>query len=157
MKKYVHFIGALIALVVVVFLSGTTDVNAQTKKKLSGTAIRASKGDTVWVVLNHVKSDKREQFEKFIHEIFWPASNKLGPAEQQAFKQTRVLHPVEPNEDGTYTYVFLMDPVISGANYSILNYLEKMYGEKKAQEYAAMFNDALNTPQVGYTLVQSEY
>jgi len=31
---------------------------------------RATEGNTVWVLLNHVKPDKCKQFEEFIHEIF---------------------------------------------------------------------------------------
>jgi hypothetical protein len=27
-------------------------------------------------------------------------------------QQTRTLYPTEANEDGTYTYVWLMDPVV---------------------------------------------
>lgn len=116
---------------------------------------RATEGNTVWVLLNHVKPDKRKQFEKFIHEIFWPTAEKLEPADQQVFRQTRVLHPVKPNEDGTYTYVFLMDPLIPDADYSILNYLKKMYGEEKANEYYKMFTESLNRPQEGYKVIQS--
>ena len=33
----------------------------------------ASSGEPMWVVLNHVKADKRQQFEKFIYEILLPA------------------------------------------------------------------------------------
>jgi len=73
------------------------------------------------------------------------------------FRQTRVLHPVKPNEDGTYTYVFLMDPLIPDADYSILNYLKKMYGEEKANEYYKMFTESLNRPQEGYKVIQSRY
>ena len=118
---------------------------------------RATEGNTVWVLLNHVKPDKRKQFEKFIHEIFWPEAEKLEPADQQVFGQTRVLHPVESNEDGTYTYVFLMDPLITDADYSILNYLKKMYDEEKANEYYKMFTESLNRPQEGYKVIQSQY
>ena len=33
----------------------------------------ASSGDPMWVILNHVKADKRQQFEKFVYEILLPA------------------------------------------------------------------------------------
>jgi len=44
--------------------------------------VRAAKDDTVWVCLNHVKADKREQFEKFVHEMAWPAAERLGASQQ---------------------------------------------------------------------------
>ena len=33
----------------------------------------ASPGESMWVILNHVKADKRQQFEKFVYEILLPA------------------------------------------------------------------------------------
>ena len=31
-------------------------------------------GDSVWVFVNHIKADKRQDFERFVQEIFWPAA-----------------------------------------------------------------------------------
>ncbi|SIT93533.1 hypothetical protein SAMN05444128_3054 [Pontibacter indicus] len=115
------------------------------------------RGDTVWVVINHVKPDKREQFERFVYEIFWPASSKLDEKAQRAFKHTRVLNPVAPEEDGTYTYVFLMDPLISGEEYWIDGLLKKMYPTKQAEEYYKLFLDALAREGETYRTLQSKY
>jgi hypothetical protein len=119
--------------------------------------IRAAKNDTVWVALNHVKADKREQFEKFVHEIAWPAAESLGASQQKAAGQTRVLHPKEPNEDGTFTYVFIMDPVVPDADYSFNSFLRKLYSEEEVQEYVKMFSESLAVPQEGYVLIQSQH
>jgi hypothetical protein len=61
------------------------------------------------------------------------------------------------NKDSTYTYVFLMDPVIPKGEYEILVYLKKMYGEEKAKEYYKMFDESLISPQEQYIVVQSQY
>lgn len=114
--------------------------------------IRAAKGERMWVLLNHVKADKWEQHEHFVHNILMPAAEKVDPA---AFRHTRFLHPAEQNEDGTYTSVWLMDPVIEGADYDILSLLKKAYGEDKAEEYLQLWNESLVSPQVGYELIQS--
>ena len=118
---------------------------------------RAHDKDTVWVIINHVKPDQREQFEKFVHEIFWNGAKKLSPEEQRVFKQTRILHPVEQEQDGTYSYVFIMDPVIPGADYNIKNLLNKMYGEQKADEHFKMFLESLTGDQTRYILIQSPH
>jgi len=157
MKKLSHFFVTCIVVFILTTYLIAPDLNAQTKVDLSGANIRAAKGDTVWVLLNHIKHDKRQQFEKFIHEIFWPKASKLKPDDQQAFKQTRVLHPIDMNKDSTYSYIFLMDPVIPNTSYSILNFLKKMYGEDKAKEYYKMFEECYASPQSGYTLIQSKY
>ncbi len=118
---------------------------------------RASKGDTVWVIINHIKADKRQDFEKFVHEIFWLMAKKLSTKEQRTFSQTRVLHPFKPEADGTYSYVFIMDPVVSGGDYQMENVIKKMYDGQKANEYLKMFNETFAGEQTFYEVVQSRY
>lgn len=113
---------------------------------------RAKEGEQVWVLLSHVRADKREQFEHFVHDLLTPAAAKSLPV---AHGQTRFLHPVEPNEDGSYTYVFLMDPVVGGADYRIDHLLQQMYGDELAAEYNKIWHESMIGTQVGYTLVQS--
>jgi len=95
----------------------------------------ARSGETVWVCLDPIKKDKRAQYERFLHEIFWPGAAKLSPAEQKIFRQTRILHPTKAETDGTYSYFFVMDPVIKGGDYDIESLLTKMYGKSKDAEY----------------------
>ena len=56
MKKY--FLSSL-------FLILIGNVNSQTTE--------AKQGESMWVLLNHVKADKRQQFEKFVYEVLFPA------------------------------------------------------------------------------------
>lgn len=114
--------------------------------------IRAAEGEQMWVLLNHVKADKWEQHEHFVHNILMPAAEKVDPA---AFRHTRFLHPAEQNEDGTYTSVWLMDPLIEGADYTFLGLLTKAYDEEQAKEYIQLWDESLASPQVGYALIQS--
>jgi hypothetical protein len=116
--------------------------------------VRATSGERMWIRLNHVKADKRELFERFIHDILRPAVERVEPA---MFRQVRFLHPTEPNEDGTYTYVFLMDPVIEGADYGIGNLLKRAYGDAQTEEHDRMWDEALASPQTGYELIQSAW
>jgi hypothetical protein len=116
---------------------------------------RAAEGDTVLVVLNHVKADKREQFEEALHGIgllWWKKKvEKLGPASQQV--QVRALYPTEPNEDGTFTYVLLMDPVIPGVDYS-LSIQDVEEGSQEDLKMGKMFTESLSAPQKTYVLIQ---
>jgi len=157
MKRFIYFTMVFILLFVFSIVLINTDQKAHATKDLTGSSVRAAKGDTVWVLLNHIKADKCEQFEKFVHEILWPVALKLDAIDQKVAKQTRVLHPVEMNEDSTYTYVFLMDPAIPNANYQVMYYLKKGYGEEKAKEYSKMFEECYANSQVGYTLIQSQH
>ena len=115
----------------------------------------ARSGEIVWVCLDPIKKDKRAQYERFLHEIFWPGAAKLSPAEQKVFRQTRILHPAKAETDGTYSYFFVMDPVIKGGDYDIESLLTKMSGKAKATEYYKLYTTAHARPQVSYEVAQS--
>jgi hypothetical protein len=51
--------------------------------------------------------------------------------------------PVRKNADGTYTYVYLMDPFKGSLNYDIYYSLSAKYGKEKADEYMKMYLDCL--------------
>jgi hypothetical protein len=116
--------------------------------------VRAVEGERMWVLLNHVKADKWEQHERFVHDILMPAVEEVEPS---ALRHTRFLRPAEQNEDGTYTSVFLMDPLVEDADYDIVSLLTKAYGQEKAEEYVQLWGETLAGPQVGYDLIQSPW
>jgi hypothetical protein len=89
-----------------------------------------------------------------VHQILLPAAEKAAPS---TLRHTRFLRPAQQNEDGTYSSVFLMDPLVEGADYDILSLLEKAYGVEKAEEYIQLWTESLAGPQVGYDLVQSSW
>lgn len=117
----------------------------------------AAEGQKVWVLINHIKADKRQQFEQFVHEIFWPMAARLSPEEQRIFRQTRVLHPTKAEADGTYSYIFIMDPLIEGADYGIGSLLKKMYGNEKGLAYSKMVEETFAREQTQYLVIQSKY
>ncbi|HEV7347416.1 hypothetical protein [Telluribacter sp.] len=118
----------------------------------------ARSGQRVRVVAYQVQASKRDQYERFVHDIFWPGAAKLSPKEQQVFRQTRVLHPTKVNPDGSYTYTFIMDPVIEGADYNIESLMHKIYGKEKGSQFYKLFVTALvpGGKYVDYMLTQSK-
>jgi hypothetical protein len=111
----------------------------QSKNTATPTNKNAKLNQTVWLCTYRVKADKQKEYEHFVHDIFWPGAKKLSKAEQQVFRQTRVMHPLKAEADGTYIYSFLMDPVIEGGDYEIDSLLKKMFGEKTGAEYFKQF------------------
>jgi hypothetical protein len=116
--------------------------------------IRAHRGEGIWVVLNHIRAEKREAFEHFLYSILLPAIAHIHP---ETYNTVRVLHPTAPNENGTYTYIFLMDPVVPGGIYNINNILYEFYKPELANEYMKTWNEALAYPQVEYDQIQSAW
>ena len=101
---------------------------------------RAAENDTVWVVWNTIKANKVDQFEEFNFGILEPAAQKYSA---QMHNTVRTLRPVEPNEDGSWTYFYLMDPASNPEGYDMMLPLEALYGKEKALEYLNMFTDCL--------------
>jgi hypothetical protein len=174
--QYSKSFQAFAVTILIIFLAACNDKAAQNTtgsantadtSTQSGTTIQenrnanrqvAKEGDTVWVLANHIKSDKRQQFERFVHEIFWDSSSKLSSEEEQRiFRQTRVLHPTRQEKDGSYTYLFIMDPYIPGANYDIGQFLNKIYGAPKAAEYMKLLEETQVREQTPYFVVQSRH
>jgi hypothetical protein len=118
---------------------------------------RAATGDTVLVLLNHVKPDQRANFERYVFEILFPAIDKLAASDdtkRRQYVQTRVLTPTGANPDSTYTYVYIMDPLVPVVSYGYRDILSRVYTEQQVTEYLQLVNNALARPQVGYRVVQ---
>lgn len=118
---------------------------------------RAVENEPVWVLLNRVKPDKREQFEEFMYGEFFDKIVENDGLDAEVVKTVRILEPKEANEDGTYTYVFIMDPLKEGVTYDIGHYLSQVYGEEKAKELGSRFAECFAEPQTLISLVQTKY
>jgi hypothetical protein len=116
--------------------------------------IRARQGEDVWVLLNHIRAEKCEAFEHFLHDILMPALAHIHP---ETYNKTRVLYPMMPNADGTRTYIFLMDPVVADGIYNISGILHQFYKPELADHYMKIWDEALASPQVEYDMVQSAW
>ena len=116
---------------------------------------RAVKEEPVWVLLNTIKADKKEVFEELIYSDILKNSKEAGGAQAEIASSVRILNPMNPDEDGNFTYVFMMDPVIEGADYSINSVLLQFFGEEVANEKVKLWADCFAKPQYGYSLTQN--
>jgi hypothetical protein len=101
----------------------------------AGPAVHAVGGDTVYLVQHHIRPERRQHFEDFVRETLFPAFIQSGaarPARREALRRIRLLEPVGPDADGTYTYTFLLDPLIQGEEYNVLALLREVYPEDEA-------------------------
>ena len=89
--------------------------------------VPAIPGELVFLAVHYVRAEKRVQFEQYIHRIHAAAEHLHTEADHHV----RVLLSNQPNEDGSYTYVFLMDPLIEGSDLRIDSLLTRFYGTEK--------------------------
>jgi len=135
-----------------------TGLYAQDNSNIS--KVVASSGDPMWVILNHVKADKRQQFEKFVYEILLPAleeNAKNDSKTRNLIEQTRMLEPRFANKDSSYTYIWLMDPLVKDAIYSYPGILKRVYSPEETKKYISMNNECLVSPQVAYPVKQGRW
>lgn len=108
----------------------------------------ATMGDSVWVVTYKIRPDKRAQYEGFVTR-FWKTGLDYGTRQDArvlaAFKKTRVLYPNRTNDDSTSTYMFIMDPVVPGAEYDIQKLLRLMLPPAQAAEEYRLYLESLAT------------
>ena len=120
---------------------------ATTNASATSAPPRAMPGDTVWVILNAIKPAERAHFEEFLR-VFWGAGlNAADPATKHIFATTRVLYPTKADADGNYTYVYLMDPKVTGGNYSEEKLSQALLPAAEAQRIIALMQGAYARPQ----------
>ena len=120
----------------------------------------AASGDPVWVILNHVKADKRPQFEKFVYEVRLPALEKKAesdPSSRKIIEHTRMLEATKADKDSSYTYIWLMDPVVKEANYSYPGVIGAVHSPEETEKYLSMVDECLVAPQVFYAVKQGRW
>ena len=136
-----------------------TGLYAQNNSNIS--KVVASSGDPMWVILNHVKADKRQQFEKFVYEILLPAleeNAKNDSKTRNLIEQTRMLEPRRANKDSSYTYIWLMDPLVKDADYSYPGILSRVHSPEETEKYISMQLECLvGGRQVSYGVKQGRW
>lgn len=93
-------------------------------------------GDTIYFVDMYVRADAREPFEAFVRDVLWPSFQRAtapGMSGDDLLRRIRFMQPQGTSEDGTYTYTFVLDPVVAGFSYNVLDVLRGVHGEAEAR------------------------
>ncbi len=70
----------------------------------------------------------------------------------EADHHIRVLAASEPTEDGAYTYMFLMDPLIAGVDVGLDSLLTRFYGAEHARQIFDELGDAFVKDGLRFTV-----
>lgn len=148
------------------FLIACGQETAQTPESPTATATtnptpdlpRAKSGEEVWVIVSYIKADKKADYEKWMKEVFFAALHKTqSQVLKDQMKQTRWLAPTGQNEDKSWSYAFLMDPVVQGGDYDITSLLSKEYGEEKGKVYWEQYMSYWAKPLDAHILNQADF
>lgn len=118
---------------------------------------RAKNGDQVLIVIIQVKSASKQDFDAWIEDVLYAALHSTDSEMKMAqLKATRWLTPVSQNADGTWTYSWIMDPVIPKTNYDIPRFLNLEYGEELGNVHWQKYLSFLAVPPQAYVLQQTD-
>lgn len=136
--------GVLLAgaiLIMPAFSQGHGTAYAQQAQKLTfdGDAV-------VWMVT--VKPDKTAEFESVIASLKDALAKSSNPEAKQQAAGWKVVKSAKPQPDGTIVYAHIINPVVKGADYSVLQNIYAVVTDPTEQraiydKYAAAFGTTL--------------
>src|SRR5262249_60973067 len=103
------------------------------------------------VILNFVKADKTADFESVLTKVKEGLAKSEKPERKQQATGWKVFKASEPGPNGAVIYVFVMDPVVKGADYSVGNILVEAFGAEGQALYKT-YSDSYGNPAIGALL-----
>ena len=103
---------------------------------------------TTMMAINHILPAKSASFEMMNKTIILPAFKRN---DIDVYNSLQFLAPEGPNEDGTYTFVYVAKPYLEDKNYDILDILIAEYGRIRAEEYFDIWVNCFAYEQVVMT------
>jgi hypothetical protein len=114
-------------------LSATT-LNAQTVPPAPSEQATPAKspymftGDAA-ITLNFIKADKTADFEMIVGKLKEALEKSPKPERAQQAASWKVYKAAEPAPNGSAIYVFLIDPVVTGSDYTVSTILSEAFPE----------------------------
>jgi hypothetical protein len=103
------------------------------------------------VILNFVKADKTADFEMVLGKVKEALAKSEKPERKQQATGWKVFKASEPGPNGAAIYVFIMEPVVKGADYSVGNILVEGFGAEGQTLYKT-YSESFGTPAIGALL-----
>lgn len=108
------------------------------------------------LVLNFVKPEKTGDFEAVMGKLKEALQKSDKPLRKQQAASWKVLKALEPGANGSALYVFLIDPAVKGADYTVSTILAEAF-PNEVQTLYKQYADAYASGQnfVNLTLVSA--
>jgi hypothetical protein len=105
---------------------------------------------TTGVVLNFIKPDKTADFEAVIEKLKEALQNSADPQRKEQAAGWRVYKSPDAGPGGAAVYVYIVDPVIKGADYAVTTILGEAFS---GDEQAALFKQYVDSYATGQNFV----
>jgi hypothetical protein len=102
------------------------------------------------VVLNFIKPDKTDDFEAVVEKLKDALQNSSNAQRKQQAASWKVYKSSDPGPAGSVLYVYIVDPVVKGADYAVSTILAEAFS---AEELAALFKQYTEAYATGQNVV----
>ena len=104
------------------------------------------------VILNFVKADKTADFEMVMGKLKEALAKSDKPERKAQAAGWKYFKAGEPGPNGAVIYVFIMDPIAKGAEYSVGNILVEVLGATEGQALYKTYSESYANPAIGALL-----
>jgi hypothetical protein len=108
-------------------------------------------GSDVGIIINPIKTDKAADFEAILARVRQALEQSTNPVRRQQAASWKVLKAAEPGPAGSILYVFLMQPPVRNADYTLSRILAEGYPTEVDALWASL-RDAYAAPMHRLTL-----
>ncbi len=112
-------------------------------------------GSDTGVVLNFIKPDKTADFEAVVEKLKDALQNSSNAQRKQQAASWKVYKSPDPGPAGSVLYVYIVDPVIKGADYAVTAILAEAFSAEELATLYKRYTEAYASGQnfVNLTLV----
>jgi hypothetical protein len=104
-------------------------------------------GSDTGLVLNFIKPDKTADFEAVVDKLKEALRKSADPQRQQQAASWRVFKSQEPAAGGAALYVYIVDPPVKGADYSVATILAEAFTADELSRLLKQYVDAYASGQ----------
>jgi hypothetical protein len=105
-------------------------------------------GSDAGMVLNFIKADKTADFEAVVTKLKEALQKSEKPERKQQAASWKVFKSPEPAAGGNVLYVFIIDPSVKGADYTVSNILTEAFPPEEVntlfKQYAESYAQGQN-------------
>ncbi len=151
---------AALAAVAAAACGGGHQSAAHTTPTPTAAGTRAAPGDTLLIVEYIVAPARREQFERFFTDAYFPAMRQMAKSDTgvaRVLHQSRLITPTRQSGDGTLSYLLVLDPVVAGESYDIAALLRRVYSPAESSRLYRQLTESWARPFVVRPYVQPRY
>jgi len=104
-------------------------------------------GSNTGLVLNFIKPDKTADFEAVVEKLKEALENSPNPQRQQQAASWRVFKAQDPAAGGAALYVYIIDPTVKGADYTVTTILSEAFSSDELRALYKLYTEAYATGQ----------